>query len=163
MTLVRQHGGGAILLSLALALVLAIVPLPEWARAVRPEWVLLVLIYWCLAVPNRVGVGVSWLAGLSVDVLTGSLLGEHGFGYALVAFLALKLHQRIRVYPEWQQAVVVLLLLLLHQMTCLWVLGITGRAPDGLLVYLLPSVAGMLLWPLLFALLRGYRRRFAVT
>ena len=163
MSLARRRGGGAIVLSLALALMLAIVPLPGWAEMARPEWTLLVLIYWCLAVPNRIGVGYSWLAGLCVDVLTGSLLGEHGLGYALVAFLVVRLHQRIRVYPEWQQAGVVLLLLLLNQLTCLWVLGITGRAPDGMLLYLLPSVVGMLLWPLVFGLLRSYRRRFAVA
>jgi len=162
-TLVRRRGGGVIVLSLVIALMLAIIPLPGWAEGVRPEWTLLVLIYWCLAVPSRVGVGFSWLVGLGVDVLTGSLLGEHGLGYALVAFLVVKLHQRIRVYPEWQQAGVVLLLLLLNQLTCLWVLGITGRAPDGMLFYLLPSVVGMLLWPLLFGLLRSFRHRFSIT
>jgi rod shape-determining protein MreD len=161
--LARKRGGWAITASLLIALMLVIVPLPAALAAYRPEWVLLVLVYWCLALPTRVGVGVSWLAGLCVDVLTGSLLGEHGLGYALVAFLVVKLHQRIRVYPGWQQAGVVLLLLLLNQLACLWVLGITGRAPDGLLPYLVPSLLGMLLWPWLFGLMRFYRRRFAVA
>ncbi|MDX1592779.1 MAG: rod shape-determining protein MreD [Gammaproteobacteria bacterium] len=163
MNLVRRHGGWAITASLIVALVLMIVPLPGWAEIARPEWPLLVLVYWCLALPSRIGVGISWLVGLCVDVLGGGLLGEHGLGYVLVAYLVVKLHLRIRVYPEWQQAGVVLLLLLLAQMTRLWVLGITGRAPDALLVYFLPSVVGMLLWPFLMVLLRGYRRRFAVT
>ena len=163
MTLVRRRGGWVIVISVVAALMLVIVPLPDWAVSYRPEWVLLVLVYWCLAAPTRVGVGVSWLAGLCVDVLTGSLLGEHGLGYALVAFLVVKLHQRIRVYPGWQQAGVVLLLLVLNQLACLWVLGITGRAPDGLLLYLVPSLLGMLLWPWLFGLMRFFRRRFAVS
>jgi rod shape-determining protein MreD len=162
-TLVRRRGGWAIVLSLLVALVLAIVPLPGWAGLARPEWVLLVLLYWCLALPTRVGVGISWLTGLGVDVLTGSLLGEHGLGYALAAYIVVKLHQRIRVYPEWQQAGVVLLLLLLNQLTSLWVLGVTGRAPDAMLTYFLPSLVGMLLWPFLLLFLRGYRRRFGVA
>lgn len=163
MTLARRRGGWAITLSLLFALILAIIPLPGWAELARPEWVLLVLLYWCLALPTRVGVGISWLTGLGVDVLTGSLLGEHGLGYALAAYIVVKLHQRIRVYPEWQQAGVLLLLLLLNQLTSLWVLGVTGRAPDALFAYFLPSVVGMLLWPFLLLFLRGYRRRFGVA
>lgn len=163
MTLAPARGGWAIVASLVLALLLTIVPLPGWANVLRPEWMLLVLIYWCLALPTRVGVGVSWLTGLAVDVLTGSLLGEHGFGYALVAFIVLKLHLRVRVYPAWQQAGVVLLLLVLSQLASLWVLGITGRAPEGLLAYFVPSLVGTLLWPWLFVLMRGARRRFAVA
>jgi len=162
-TLAHTRGGWAITLSLVLALLLTIVPLPGWAQGLRPEWVLLVLVYWCLALPNRVGVGVSWVAGLAVDVLTGGLLGEHGFGFALVAFIVLKLHLRVRVYPAWQQAGVVLLMLLLSQLACLWVLGITGRAPDGLLAYFVPSLVGTLLWPWLFVLMRGVRRHFGVA
>ena len=57
----------------------------------------------------------------------------------------------------------VLLLLLLNQLTCLWVLGVTGRAPDAMLAYFLPSLVGMLLWPFLLLFLRGYRRRFGVS
>ncbi len=163
MTLVRHRGGWAIVLSLLVALALAIVPLPGWAELARPEWALLVLLYWCLALPSRVGVGISWLTGLGVDVLTGGLLGEHGVGYALAAYIVVKLHQRIRAYPEWQQAGVMLLLLLVNQLTCLWVLGVTGRAPEAMVTYFLPSVVGMLLWPFLLLFLRGYRRRFGVA
>ncbi len=163
MTLARHRGGWAIVLSVLVALLLTIAPLPGWAELARPEWTLLVLAYWCLALPARVGVGISWLTGLAVDVLTGGLLGEHGLGFALAAYVMVKLHQRIRLFPGWQQAGVVFLLLLLSQLTCLWVLGITGRAPDAMLVYFLPSVVGMLLWPFLLVLLRHYRRRFAVT
>ncbi|HEY5719278.1 MAG TPA: rod shape-determining protein MreD [Gammaproteobacteria bacterium] len=163
MTLAPLRGGWVIVLSLALALMLAIVPLPEWGRTFRPDWPLLVLAYWCLAAPQRVGVGISWLTGLCVDVLGGSLLGEHALGYALVAYLVVRLHLRIRVYPMWQQAVVVLVLLVLNQLVCLWILGITGRAPESLTLYLAPSLLGMLLWPWLFSLLRELRRRFAVA
>jgi rod shape-determining protein MreD len=163
MSMVRQHGGWVIVLTLVVGLMLAIVPLPEWAQGLRPEWPLLVLVYWCLALPQRVGVGVSWLVGLCMDVLSGALLGEHAIGYALVAYLVLKLYQQIRVYPAWQQAMVLLGVLLFNQVVCLWVLGMTERAPDDLLLFMVPSLVGMLLWPWLFSLLRYARRRFAVT
>jgi len=159
----RRHGSWFIVVTVVLALMLAIVPMPEWGRTSRPEWALLVLVYWSMALPRRVGVGVGWGVGLCVDVLTGSLLGEHALGYAVVVYLVVRLHLQIRVYPPWQQAVLVLGLLVLNQLLCLWVLGITGRAPGQLFSYLVPSLFGMLLWPWVFTLLREGRRRFSVA
>ncbi len=162
MTLVRHHGGWAITLSFIIALGLTILPLPEWARPLRPDWVALVLLYWSMALPQRVGVGIGWSVGLLVDVLTGTLLGQHALGLAVVAYLSLKLHQRIRVYPLWQQSLTVLFLLLLNQLLVMWVNGITGRPPRSW-IYWAPSLVGMLLWPWLFVVLRDVRRRFRVT
>jgi rod shape-determining protein MreD len=64
--LARHHGGSVIALTFLLALLLTIIPLPEWLRYLRPDWVGLVLIYWCLALPERVGVSTGWLMGLLV-------------------------------------------------------------------------------------------------
>ena len=162
MRMTHRHGGWAIVLSLLVALTLTLLPLPEWAAPYRPDWVALVLIYWCLALPDRVGVGIGWMLGLLLDVLSGTLLGQHALGMTVIAYLAVKLHQRVRLFPTWQQALTVMLLLLLNQLLVLWVNGIIGRpAHSGL--YWAPSLTGMLLWPWLFAVLRGMRRRFRVT
>ena len=59
----------------------------------------LVLVYWCLALPERVGVLAGWSIGLVLDVLNGSILGQHAFGLAFVAYVALQYHRRVRVYP----------------------------------------------------------------
>ena len=122
----------------------------------------MILIYWCMALPQRVGVGVGWSVGLCMDVLTATLLGQRALGLAVVAYLSLKLHQRIRVTPLWQQALTVLVLLLVYQMLALWVLGITGQRPNTWL-YWGPSLVSMLLWPWVFIVLRDVRRRFQVT
>ena len=87
MTLARHHGGGAIVFTFIIALLLTIMPLPEWARYLRPDWVGLVLIYWCLAVPERVGVITGWLMGLLVDLLTGAILGQHALALTVVAWI----------------------------------------------------------------------------
>ena len=157
----RHRGYWVILLTLVAALGLAIFPLPSWARPYRPDWVLLVLLYWCMALPTRVGVGTAWTLGLLLDVLKGTLLGQHGLGLAVVAFLMLKLHQRIRVYPLWQQALSIGMLLTLNQLFMLWVNGILGR-PGIDWSYWIPSLIGMILWPWIFILLRDLRRRFRV-
>lgn len=162
MTTNKRHGGWIILLTLLSALVLTIIPIPSWAEGSRPEWVLLILIYWSMALPHRVGVGIAWFMGLTLDVLKGSLLGLHGFGLAIIIYLILKLHRRVRVFPLWQQALSLLPLLALNQLVMLWINGVLGN-PGSDWYYWLPSLIGMLLWPLLFVALRGLRRHFRVS
>lgn len=146
-----------ILFSFIVALALAIVPLPAWALVYRPEWVALVLIYWCLTEPHRVGIAMAWAAGLLLDVLTDSLLGQHALALAVVAYLALKLNRRLRTSMVWQQALTVLLLIAVEQMLVLWIKGISGNPPWNL-GYFIPSLTSMLFWPAVYALLRGLSR-----
>jgi len=161
MTLMRHHGGWIIALTFVIALMLTMLPLPDWAHVFRPEWVAMVLIYWVLALPERIGVGVGWVMGLLLDVVKGTLLGQHALALALVAYLTHHLHQRIRVFPLWQQALFVLMLVALDQMIVLWIKGIIGQSPETWL-YWLPSLTSMLLWPWVFLILRDMRRKFQV-
>lgn len=160
-SLVRHHGGGIIFITFVVTLILSALPLPDSLRLLRPDWVLLALIYWCMALPHRVGVGIGWLLGLFRDVLSGTLLGQHALAYSIVAYLTLKLHQRLRLNPLWQQSLSILVLLALGQLLALWVNGIVGR-PIHSWSYWLPSVVGAFLWPFIFLLLRGIRRAFRV-
>ena len=158
----RVHQGGwAIFLSFVAAVMLTLVPLPDWATFLRPEWVSLVLIYWCMALPERVGVGIGWLAGLFLDVIHGAVLGQYAMALALIAYFTLNLHQRMRVFPMGQQALVVLLLVLFQQLVVTWIKGFLGEPPAGL-YYWIPSFTSMLLWPWLFVILRDLRRHYQV-
>jgi rod shape-determining protein MreD len=84
-----HQGGWLIVLTVVLALVLTIVPLPGGLAAFRPEWIGLVLIYWSLALPARVGLGVAWLTGIVQDVLQATLLGAHALSLTLAVFIIL--------------------------------------------------------------------------
>ncbi|MCC5858681.1 MAG: rod shape-determining protein MreD [Ectothiorhodospiraceae bacterium] len=161
MTLAPHRGGTVILMSILAAYALTILPLPDWARMARPEWVALVLIYWCMAVPHRVGVVVGFLAGLGQDALQGSLLGQHALAYVLLTYLVVKLHQRIRVYPLMQQAGIVLVLLAMTQLIQIWINGLIGRPHPGP-EYWLPPLVGTLVWPWLFVIMRSVRRYYGV-
>jgi len=158
----RHQGGVIIFISFALALLLTMLPLPSWAQIFRPEWVTLVLIYWCMALPSRISIGWAWAAGIMLDVTLGNLLGLHALSLTIVAFLTIKLYQRIRVYPLGQQALAVLILVAMSQLLTLWILGIIGSTP-GSWTYWLPSISSAILWPWLFVILRGARRHFRVT
>ena len=149
-----------VLFSLIAALGLSYIPTGRLAGV--PDWVALVLAFWCIREPLKVGMGTAFAFGLLVDIGHGAAMGQHALAFTLIAYLTLKLHQRVRLYPLWQQSLTVLLLLMLHQLINMWVQGITGRPPQDW-SYWLPSFIGMALWPFVYQLLRGLRRQFSVT
>lgn len=151
-----------VMFTLVIALFLTILPMPEWAERFRPPWVAMALIYWALALPNRVGVFWAWGVGLVLDVTSGTVLGQHALSLSVAVYLAVELHARIRVFPLLQQAVSVWVLLLAERLLALWVIGATGQVTPTLW-YWMPTFTGMLLWPWIFILLRDLRRRFAVA
>ncbi|MEE9421792.1 MAG: rod shape-determining protein MreD [Gammaproteobacteria bacterium] len=161
MIFIPHRGGKVIVFTFALAMVLTIAPLPESLHAYRPDWVGLVLIYWCFALPERVGVFSGWLAGLLLDVLTSGLLGQHALALCLVAYLTIKIHQQVRVFPLWQQALAVLILLAVHQLVLLWTNSVIGRPGPGLIFWIAPLI-GAAIWPLIYSLLRALRHGFSV-
>lgn len=158
----RYSGDWVITLSLMGALLLTLLPMPAAVQVYRPEWVALVVIYWCLAAPERVGVGVAWGMGIMLDVISGTLLGQHALALALVAYIAIKLHRQARQFPLWQQAFMVMLLIIVHLMLNLWVQGIIGQPPRSW-KYWLPALTSMLLWPWVFLILRDLRRRYVTN
>ncbi len=161
MKLRTHHGGWAVVVSMLAALMLTTLPVPPWAAPWRPAWMALVLIYWCMAVPVRVGVGVGWILGIVLDISTGTLLGQHAFGLSIVAYTTHKLHQRVRVLPLWQQGLSVFGLILTYNMLELWINGVRGN-PAGIMAYWTSPLTSMILWPWVFIILRDVRRRYRV-
>lgn len=142
------------------ALMLVMAPLPRIIEPLRPDWVTLVALYWAIALPERFGLAVAWIAGLLLDVSQGALLGQHALGVVLVTAIALRSHQRMRLSPLTQQAAFVTLLLLLKQSVVLWISGVIGRAPEDLWLYFASPLLALAFWPVVFVLLRDLRRRF---
>jgi rod shape-determining protein MreD len=157
--MVNQRGGLVIFVTLTIGVLLTIMPIPEWARPYRPSWYILVLIYWVMALPQRVGVGHAWLLGIAMDVVTGTLLGQHSIGLSIVAFVVHQIHLRLRLFPLWQQSLMILPLLLLERGIGFWGMGVTHQPLPYLDYWLAPFVA-ILFWPWLYILLRDVRRRF---
>jgi rod shape-determining protein MreD len=157
-----RRGGWLIGLSLLIALALTILPMPDAAEGLRPQWVVLLILYWCLAVPERFGVFAAFGAGLTLDVISGSLLGQHALTLTLVGYAAVALHQRVRLFPVWQQMLFVWVLLLLERVINLWILAATGQSLPGL-GYWLATLLGGLLWPWLSVIMSDLGRRAGVV
>lgn len=144
--------------SLLLAMILSVVPVPAGMDDFRPQWVTLAVIFWCLTRPDRVGVFWAFWAGLILDTLTGSLLGQQALGLSVVAYLTAVMQSRLRLFPLWQQSVFVWVLLLVERLLTLWVLGATGQ-PVPPIGYWIPTLVGLLIWPLVAVLLTAIGRR----
>ena len=157
----EHRGGGVILLSFIAAFALTIMPFPDIIRSLSPEFVTLTIIYWCMALPNRVGLGTAWMAGLFLDVFRDTLLGQHALALTLVAFFIVQLHQRIRVFPLWQQAISIGVLILIQVALVLWIKGIMSEKTD-IWVALIPVLTTSLFWPPVFLLMRHLRRYYQV-
>jgi len=162
MDLEQHQGGWVIAVSFVLALLLMLVPLPEWAGFWRPDWVAMVLIYWCIALPQRIGVFSGWLIGLVEDILLGTLLGQHALILAVVAYLSGKIHRRLRVYPLRQQVFVIFFLVLLVHSFNAWVRYLQGFPLPLHLQFMYPAITSFFLWPWVFTGLRMLRRGLQV-
>lgn len=151
-----SDGLGAVIFSLVLAGILTAVPLPEWASGLRPAWVPLVLIYWVIAMPHRIGVISGWITGLMLDVLTGAVLGQNALALGLVAYIAYVLHLRIRVFPLWQQCLSILVLVGIYQLVSILVMRAVQITP-WTFWYWASVVVSALVWPVV-SLAMGYLR-----
>ena len=152
MTLLNKYSFAFYMLSIVMAMILRIIPVPAIIQPLLPDWVLLVLIYWVVSSPDRIGVLNAWLVGLFIDVLTGRLLGQYALAYALVGYVCIKLHKRLRHFPLFQQSLFIFLVLLLSQSIIFWTETIQGPTLfQG--AFWLPLITGTLCWPLIYSLL----------
>jgi len=151
-----------IFLSLLVGLILMILPLPDLVQIYRPHWVALILIYWNMALPRRVGPWIAFFIGIVVDTSQGTLIGQHALALVIIIYINQNFHQRIRVMSLVQQAIYVFGLLVISQVIIVWVEGIMGRPPPLLAFFGAPFI-GMLIWPWVFVILRDIRRKANIS
>lgn len=145
-----------IIISFILAFILSLVPLSDGFALFRPQWIALVVIYWEITLPQKVGLGTAWVLGLLLDSLYGSLLGEHALALCVIAYFANRFHRQIRMFHLAQQSLIVFILVAIYQALLLWIQGVIGQLmhPYWAWVSVLMS---MFVWPLVFFLLRHSR------
>ncbi|MCC7328289.1 MAG: rod shape-determining protein MreD [Burkholderiales bacterium] len=155
--ILRQANPWFILLTFFLALLANIAPASEVTRMLRPDFLALVILYWCIQEPRYVGVGIAWSLGLVMDVADATVFGQHALAYAVLAYAAEYFRRRVLRFPLWQQAPQVAVLLYLCSGIVLLV-RIVGGAPMPNWAYFVPPAVGALLWPWLSMLLQWPQR-----
>jgi rod shape-determining protein MreD len=147
-------------MSFVFALMLTMMPVPDTISAFRPDWVAMLVIYWAMQLPRTWSVGSAWMVGIVLDVAQGTLLGQHALALCTVAFITVRFHLQMRVFPIPQMTATVFPILALYQFLLFWINGVAGiNAPS--VVYWGPVISGTLMWPLVMLFLSGlsYRTR----
>jgi len=144
--------------SLLMCYVLQLMPLPDVMLPLKPYWLALVLVYWSLEAPERIGLGFAFVLGLVGDAFAGELLGEQALRLCILCFILLRFRARLRFFPMWQQALAVFTLLLNDRIVLLMVRAIAGEAVPPATYWLAP-LTGALAWPWVFLLLDDLRAR----
>jgi rod shape-determining protein MreD len=159
------QGGWLILASLGVAMILAIVHLPEsmpqWLGWLRPEWVSLVVFFWVMELPHRLGLISAWVVGLFVDVLYADPLGLNGALLAAITYIAWRFYERLRMYSVFQQCGVVFFLILGTEALRMVVRDAAWDRGWSWAI-LIPALTSTLLWPFVYLILQRLRQQFRV-
>lgn len=147
-----------VVITIIIAMMLMVLPLPNWVEAFRPDWVALILIYWAMTLPRTWGVGSAWITGLILDVAQGTILGQHALALCLIVFVTVRIHLLMRVFPMSQMTVTVFALLALYQFILFWINGVAG-IPSPAITYWAPVIGGAIMWPVISIMLTGARMR----
>lgn len=159
---IKFHGGWVIFLSLFGAFWLQALPLPAGLDLFRPQWPLLVLFYWTLALPHRPVLLYAWLTGIFQDALQSSIFGLHALSYVLIGFLILRLYQRLRFLSLLYQSGVVFVCVLFHLFILLWSYRLNDYSVNSLM-YWLAALTSSIAWPMVYLLLRTVQNRVNVV
>jgi len=139
-------------ITVLIALMLSVLPLPQMLSIVWPNLLVLVVLYWSTLTPRAGGMLVGFLAGLTLDVLNGSQLGQHAFALSLVTYLALRLHLLTRAKPIFEQTLFVLIALFVYE-GALWALDGFSNHSTGTWTRWVHVATGAAIWPLIVGLL----------
>jgi len=143
-------------LTLLLAFAVNLVPLGR--QPAMPDCLALVLVFWNVHQPRRVGVGLAFMFGLMMDVHDGAVLGQHALAYTLLSFAAIAIHRRLLWFSVPSQAIQILPLFLGAHLVSLAVRMLAGNMVPGWALLLAPLFEA-LLWPVAVWLLLAPQRR----
>jgi rod shape-determining protein MreD len=149
----------AVCFTFLIASVITIFPLSSNLWWLKPHWLTLVLIYWVIFLPNVIGVIAGFFVGILIDLLKGTPFGSTGLVLAFIAFLTIMLRMRLRQFRFWQQFAVVIFLVGLEQLLYLWLQLALGSSSVVGMKYWSSAGISIIMWPILFLLLRSYQRR----
>jgi rod shape-determining protein MreD len=138
----------AVFLSFSFAAVMEVIVLPDTIRFLRPEWLVLILIYWLIRHPEKIGIVTGIFIGLLLDVMSGSYLGVHILSMSIVCYLVLTMHKRLKMFPVAQQSLVIFFIVSI-QLMVVYTIRATLGSSESSMSYLWVALSSALLWPII--------------
>ena len=148
-----------ILLTILLSLFVSLITLPLGYYS--PEWILLVLIYWAIAIPSINKLFLAFSLGFLTDIVLGQVLGISSLFYVILIYIVLRLYNSLRYMTIAQQSFVIFFLIIVKQHLLIWAYMIIGKTIEYQAI-LIGSFMNAFLWPLIFFALRYVRRKFNI-
>ena len=148
-----------IILTLFLGLIFSLMILP--LGYIAPEWLLLINIYWAIALPSNNKIFLAFLSGFLVDIVLGQPLGISSLSYVIFIYIILNLYNSLRYMTITQQMVVIFFLLVIKQHFFIWTFYVFGLNIDYQSL-IISSFMTSALWPAIYFSLRFIRRKFQV-
>ncbi|GIU25844.1 rod shape-determining protein MreD [Shewanella hafniensis] len=161
MSFQAANGRFIVWVTLFIGVISQIMPLPSAVDTWRPDWLLMIVLYWSIALPHRYNILTAWMLGLVLDILLGATLGVRSLAMSLVIYVAILHCQRLRNFPKWQQSLVIMLLICMYHLVIYWVEFVMQEAVFDTDLFL-PAISGLVIWPWIFWILRRVRRHYKV-
>ncbi len=146
------------LTSFLIGFCLTLLPLTESLNAIRPSWIAMLIIFWAMHKPQVWSVGSAWMIGILLDVSQGTFLGQHALALCCIAFIIIRFHLIIRVFPLLQMTATIFPILAIYQFLLFWINGV-GGVETSLINYWGPIISSTALWPLIIMFLGNTRFR----
>lgn len=157
----RMNFWWAMIFSAMVALALMIVPLPQWLFFFWPDWIVLIVVYWALYTPDRMGPLIGFIIGIFLEVLFVRQFGVESLGLATLALIVNNSNKQLFILSIWQQTIVVGLFVALFKLITGWLYGLVSDFTITL-EYWYSIIGAMLVWPFMIILLNELRHKYRI-
>lgn len=148
--------------SIYCALILTIIPMGDWLNYFRPNWILLVVLFWAQVAPSRFGLWHGLIIGLLLDLLLDKTFGFHSLGLVFILFLQLLLRRQLRVLRGIQQVLSIIVFSFLYLLTLRILEEFFGNSLETGFAYWLPILSNAVIWPWFYIFMEGLKSRAGI-
>lgn len=156
------NGRLTVWVSLFFAMMLQIMPLPDVVDQWRPDWLLMAIMYWAMALPYRYSIITAWVLGVILDIFLGAHLGIRAMAFSLVTYIVVLHFQRLRHFPRWQQSLLIGCFIALYHLVVYWLQFVVVGGTEFDWHLMQPVLSSLFIWWWVFWVLRNIRRNYKV-
>lgn len=152
-----------ILITFGVSIVLDTISMPAFFEAIRPNWTIMMMLFWSIRLRGEFSVGSAWLAGLLLDISKSFVWGLHGFTFALICYLIKRYYARVKALTLPEQTILIPIVFAAQSLITIWINGILGNSTPSFTHWMMPIIVSSLFWPILNIILNEVCEIFGIT